>query len=182
MTIPNLFILLLPNNIGTRWLCYINPFARLIDFSVGILLALYWDDIKIIFQGILKNKILGGVFELLIIAAVFFLFACKPIQEFNNYTVLRYPIIILFIIVFAFSFGFVTKILSFNFCQKLGDLSIAIYMTHGFVLYFTKMIETTYVIVNVLSTFVITLLFAYILVQYYCTYCKKMILKLYSLK
>lgn len=178
----NLFVLLLPENIGTRWLCYINPFARLIDFSVGILFALYWDDIKTIFEGILKNKILGTVFELLVIGAVFFFFAYEPIQEFNNYTVLRYPIIILFIIVFALSFGFVTKILSSNLFQILGDLSIAIYMTHAFVLYFTQMIEVPCVEVNVLASFIFTLLLAYILVQYYCPFCQRQILKLFSYK
>ena len=178
----NLFVLLLPENIGTRWLCYINPFARLIDFSVGILFALYWDNIKTIFEGILKNKILGTVFELLIIGAVFFFFAYEPIQELNNYTVLRYPIIILFIIVFALSFGFVTKLLSSNLFQILGDLSIAIYMTHGFVLYFTQMIEVSCVEVNVLATFILSLLLSYILVQYYCPFCQKQILKLFSYK
>ena len=138
------------------------------------------NDIKTIFVGVLKNKILATVFELMVIGAVFFFFANEPIQEFNNYTVLRYPIIILFIIVFAFSFGIVTKILSLKIFQKLGDLSIAIYMTHGFVLYFTQMIETSYISVHVLATFIFTLLFAYILVQYYCPYCKKLILRLFS--
>ena len=176
----NLFVLLLPDNIGTRWLCYINPFARLIDFSVGILFALYWDEINKIFQGILKNNILATIFELLVIGAVFFFFAYEPIQEFNNYTVLRYPVIILFIIVFALSFGFVTKILSLKLFQKLGDLSIAIYMTHAFVLYFTKKIEVSCVGVNVFLTFVFTLLFAYILIQYYCPYCQQQILKIFS--
>lgn len=176
----NLFVLLLPDNIGTRWLCYINPFPRLIDFSAGILFALYWDDIKTIFVGVLKNKILATVFELMVIGAVFFFFAYEPIQEFNNYTVLRYPIIILFIIVFALSFGFVTKLLNSNLFQILGDLSIAIYMTHGFVLYFTQMIETSYISVHVLTTFIFTLLFAYILVQYYCPYCQQHILKMFS--
>ena len=178
----NLFVLLLPENIGTRWLCYINPFARLIDFSVGILLALYWDDINIIFHDILKNKILAIVFELMVIGAVFFFFVYEPIQEFNNYTVLRYPVIILFIIVFALSFGFVSKMLSIKSFQKLGDLSIAIYMVHGFVLYFTQMIEVPCVEVNVLATFIFTLLLAYILVQYYCPFCQKQILKLFSYK
>ena len=178
----NLFIFLLPNSIGTRWLCYINPFARLIDFSVGILLAFYWDDIKTIFQGILKNEIIASVFEVLIIGAVFFLFAYQPIQKFNDYTVLRYPIIIFFIIIFALSHGFIKKTLSLKLFQKLGDLSIAIYMTHVFILYFTKMIDTSCVALNVITTYVLTLLFAYILVQYYCPYCKKQILKLFSSK
>ena len=178
----NLFVLLLPENIGTRWLCYINPFARFIDFSVGILFALYWDDIKTIFVGVLKNKILASILELLVIGAVFFFFAYEPIQEFNNYTVLRYPIIILFIIVFALSFGIVTKILSLKSFQKLGDLSIAIYMVHGFVLYFTQMIEVSCVEVNVLATFILSLLLSYILVQYYCPFCHKQILKLFSYK
>lgn len=178
----NLFVLLLPDNIGTRWLCYINPFPRLIDFSAGILFALYWDDIKTIFVGVLKNKILASVLELLVIGAVFFFFAYEPIQEFNNYTVLRYPIIILFIIVFALSFGIVTKILSLKSFQKLGDLSIAIYMVHGFVLYFTQMIEVSCVEVNVLATFILSLLLSYILVQYYCPFCQKQILKLFSYK
>ena len=177
----NLFIMLLPASIGTRWLCYINPFARFVDFLVGVSLALYWDGIRIIFQGILKNKISATVFELLVVSVIFILFAYEPIQEFNNYTVLRYPIIILFIIVFALSSGFVTKILSSKLLKKLGDLSIAIYMTHAFVLYFTKKIEVSCVGVNVLATFVFTLLLAYILERYYCPYCKKQILKISSL-
>lgn len=176
----NLFIFLLPNSIGTRWLCYINPFARFIDFSAGILLALYWDNIKT--QIVLKNKIIATVIELLIVSAVFFWFANEPLQKFNDYTILRYPIIILFIIIFAFSSGIITKVFSIKIFQKLGDLSIAIYMCHAFVLYFTTKIETSCVGVNVITTFVLTLLFAYVLVQYYCPYCKKQILKLFSCK
>ena len=176
----NLFILLLPASIGTRWLCYINPFARFIDFSAGILLAFYWDEIKAKFQVILKNKILSTVLELFVIGIVYFFFAYEPILDFNNYTVLRYPIIILFIIVFALSFGFVTKILSFNLFQKLGNLSLAIYMSHGFVLFFTKKIDISCLGVNVFATFLFTLLFAYILEKYYCPYCQKQILMIIS--
>ena len=47
---------LLPETIGRKWLCYINPFARILDYGWGILLALYWSDIKNL---LIKNN---GVF------------------------------------------------------------------------------------------------------------------------
>ena len=36
----------LPTSIGRRWLCYINPFARSLDFTLGMIIALQTDRLK----------------------------------------------------------------------------------------------------------------------------------------
>ncbi len=37
---------LLPSSVGRRWLCYINPFARVLDFMLGMILALQTERLK----------------------------------------------------------------------------------------------------------------------------------------
>ena len=176
----NVFVYLLPEGVGTRWLCYINPFARFIDFSAGILLALYWNKIKCIFNKLLKNNHIATLCEVVIICIVFYYFTNKSIQEYNNYTILRYPLIFLFIIIFALSTGVVSRILGTGFFNKLGNLSIAIYMCHGFILYFSPQLGANYV--SIIATYILTILFSYILVHYYCPVAQKLFIRLLSKK
>ena len=174
----NLFILFLPDSIGTRWLCYINPFSRFIDFTMGIILALYWEEVKRVFLKLLNGKIISTILEIMIIVAIFYLFIDESLQKFSTYPFIRYPFVLLFIIFFSLSSGFFSKILSLKIFQKLGDLSIAIYMCHGFILYFTKMIGMDTTDMNIILTYILTLLFAFLLVRYYCPYMQKTIVKL----
>lgn len=178
----NIFIFMLPESIGIRWLCYINPSARFIDFSAGILLALYWSEVKDLFKILSFNNILATVLEFLILGTIFFFFANEQIQRFNNYTVLRYPTMMLFIIIFALSSGGLSKILSNKCFQKLGDLAIAIYMCHSFILHFTLMIDANNVALNIVATLILTLTLAYILAHYYCPFTQKLILSLFASK
>ena len=179
----NIFVFLLPDNIGGRlWLCYINPFARFIDFSAGILLALYWPEIKKIFNGILKNKAIATFCEVMIVAVVSYLFVDESIQEYNNYRVLRYPVILFFIVVFALSSGLVSKFLGSEKLNKLGDLSLAIYMCHSFILYFTKKIEFGSTDINICATYIFTLLFSYVIVRYYTPFMQKLLTRIFTKK
>lgn len=174
----NIFVYLLPESIGTRWLCYINPFARFIDFAVGILLALYWNEIKYLFNKLLKNTHVATLCEIIIICAVFYCFTNKSINEYNNYTILRYPLILLFIITFALSNGMFSRVLGNKFFNELGDLSIAIYMCHGFILYFTKKIGLNDI--SIIATYILTLFFSYLLVHYYSPVAQKLFVGIFS--
>jgi peptidoglycan/LPS O-acetylase OafA/YrhL len=162
----NILVFIKPDTIGTKWLCYINPFARFIDFSAGILLALYWTEIKSLFKNMLQNKIVSTICEIGLLAVLVYCFANTGLQTYNNYTILRYPVIFLFILIFALGYGPISKLLGSKLFNKLGDLSIAIYMCHGFILYFTQKIGLNDI--SIITTYILTILFSYILVHYYC--------------
>lgn len=173
----NLFIIFLPSHVGTRWLCYINPFSRFIDFSAGTMLALYWNEIKSIFSKLLKNKALATCFEVAIICIIFYWVTNKSAIRLNDFTVIRYPTIFFFIIIFAISSGQISSLLGSRLCNRLGDLSIAIYMCHEFILYFTQQIEIGSNNINIFITYALTLLASYLLVHYYCPFMSKFLRK-----
>ena len=176
----NLFIYFLPDKIGTRWLCYINPLCRFIDFTLGIILGLYWKEIKKAFYEILNGKIVSTILEIMIIVGIFYMFIDESFQKFNDFAFIRYPLILLFIIIFSFSSGFFSLILSLKVFYKLGELSIAIYMCHVFVLKFTKMIEIGTNDVKIVLTYILSILLAFLLVRYYCPYMQKKIVKQFT--
>lgn len=177
----NLFILVLPDSIGTRWLCYINPLCRFIDFTMGIILSLYWKEIKKISMKLLNGKVVSTVLEIMIIVAIFICFIDESLQNFNDFTFIRYPLILLFLIIFSLSSGLLSKILSSKIFYQLGELSIAIYMSHIFVLYFIKKIDLSSDS-KIILTYIFTILFASLLVRYYCPYMQKKVVKLLTKK
>ena len=164
----SIFVFLLPGSVGTKWLCYINPFARFIDFSAGTLLALYWNEIKRLFKSIQQHKLLFTLCEIAVVAVIIYCFASTEFQAYNNYTILRYPLIYLLIIIFALGNGLISKIVGSKLFNKLGDLAIAIYMCHGFVLHFIQIPAFENNIVSIVLTYIFTILFSYILVYFYC--------------
>lgn len=178
----SVFVFLLPGSVGTRWLCYINPFARFIDFSAGVVLALYWDEIKLLFKRLRQHKLLFTLCELVIIAFVVCCFVSADFQKYNNYTIIRQPLICLFIVIFALGNGWVSKIFGSNMFNKLGDLAIAIYMCHGFILYFIQIPAFENNSVSIILTYIFTILFSYILVHFYCPVVQKFMVGLLSKK
>ena len=57
------FLYFLPDSIGRRWIAYLNPFYRLMDYSVGMVLGIYWnnlfgfiDKIPNLYKYLLDNK------------------------------------------------------------------------------------------------------------------------------
>lgn len=130
-----MIIVFLPENIGTRWLCYINPFARMIDYSIGITLGLLWKEE--VTNEWSQKTLTYTVFEIGLLALFVFVMCFPPFLRLNDYPVLRYPIIVGLIMVFTMSRGYVSKMLSNKICAWLGVLSMSIYMVHPFIMHFT---------------------------------------------
>lgn len=92
-----LFVYISSSYIGLRWLTYINPAARLLDYSVGITLGVLY--------GSLKNTKMGGwkntTAELFFVALAVVFMTAPSLFKFQHYAVLRYPVIIGLILVFS---------------------------------------------------------------------------------
>lgn len=127
----------LSESVGTRWLCYINPFARLLDYSAGVTLALLYkraQEREIKFEGIW----ISTIFEMFFLGVVLVFMMYSTLFEYNNYTALRYPFVGGLILVFTYGKGYLSQCLSNKLLSFLGSISMSIYMTHMIPLEFMK--------------------------------------------
>ncbi len=133
------FLYVLPYSIGRRWVSYLNPFYRLVDYSVGMVLGVYWSRLyEFIDVKLNVRRLVCTILESLSIVFIFFFMMYEPIFKLNPYRVIFYPFILLFIIIFTYSNGYVSRLLSNRYLYKLGNLSMSIYMTHYLVLEFVR--------------------------------------------
>lgn len=106
---------------------YINPFLRIFDFILGIILYDIWEKNKdnVFFQ----KK--ATVFEIMVVL-LFLLFYTLSVHIplGYRYSIYYWPIISLLLFIFAFSKGFLSKVLSNNIFVVLGNSSFALYMIH----------------------------------------------------
>lgn len=161
----SLMLLLLPDTIGRKWLSYINPFARLLDFSAGILLGVLWNR----GGNRRRAKLFYTVVELMFIIIFIIAMVYKPLFALNQYAVLRYPIVLGFIVIFTISKGHASTLLKNRFGKWLGSISMSVYMTHLFILHFTKDMQTL-LWLKVLTTYVLVLISCYLLHRYVLPY------------
>lgn len=176
-----LFLLLLPDTIGRRWLTYINPGARLLDYSIGLTLGLYWEDIKMS----LANSVLGNrnkqwiytLIETMFILFMFMFMTYSPVFKLDQYAVIRYPVIAGVVVIFSISKGRVSQYLQNKWLARLGGISMSIYMLHSFVLHWTKMPYIP-VWLNVIIIYLIIIVFSYWVDKFLLQPCSKYCLKI----
>ena len=120
--------------------------------------------------------------ELVIIAFVVSCFVSADLQAYNNYTIIRQPLICLFIVIFALGNGWMSKIVGSKLFNKLGDWAIAIYMCHGFILYFIQIPAFENNSVSIILTYIFTILLSCIFVHFYCPVVQKFMVGLLSKK
>ena len=183
----HVFLYFLPDDIGRRWLCYISPIARLQDYGIGILLALYWPEISTGFRKLLgTSKVLHTIIECIAIFLIFISLFRQPILQVSQYlgigSVLLDCFLCLFLVVFALGDGMVSNVLSFPIFGKLGKIAIAIFMSHGFVMNFAKPIYDESVFLYIVIVYGVTIMISFLLERYYCSYTKQAILRLFSKK
>lgn len=160
-----LFVYILSNHIGTRWLTYINPCARLLDYSAGITLG--------VLLGFFKHKNVGGgkwkytAAELSFIALAVVFMTESSLFKFNCYTVLRYPVVLGFIIVFSADKGYISQVLKNRLSVWLGSISMSIYMLHGFVLHFMREWTNIPFCLHVCITFTAIFVISYLTNRYF---------------
>lgn len=175
------FLCCLPDEIGRKWLCYINPFVRLINYCTGVLLALYWQNIKKLISGIRLKTIILTLIEVFVVVLIGFVICNVGASGWDKYV--RFPAlflsfsICLFIIVFCIGKGAISKVLSLPVFKKLGALSIVIYMSHGFVIHFTRPLLDISLPLYILVSLTLILVLSFILEKYYCNPIKQYIVK-----
>ena len=175
------FVNILPDTIGQRWLCYINPFARMLNYGCGIILAMYWSEIKKFIEFIARNKTSQTLIEVIVI----FLFSISllniPLFGLNKLlgigSVLLDIFICLFISVFCVSDGILTKILKLPFFDKLGKIAIAIYMCHTFIIHYTLPLLEQSVLLYIFISYTTIIIISFILEKYYCRYTKNIFMR-----
>lgn len=156
----HLMLLFKPNEMGTRWLVYINPASRLLDFSMGVVLALYWQRIKDVYK---MNSIWNGTFlEVIAIGGILVWMSNVYCISLNDYKVLRYPFVCFLIIAFSLQKGMVSRIFSNRFLSWLGSISFSVYMLHGFAIFLVSRYMCASGFCAVVGVVGVTLLFSHI--------------------
>ena len=112
------------------WFVYISPYSRIFDFISGFISGLIFVRISElnIFKLGFKESTLMEFFCL----AVLFLYYRFPLTNIDSlrYDVYHIPVFLLVIIVFSFSNGLVSSVLSRNIFVLLGDLSFPLFLFH----------------------------------------------------
>ena len=112
------------------WFVYISPYSRIFDFISGFISGLIFVRISElnIFKLGFKKSTLMEFFCL----AVLFLYYRFPLTNIDSlrYDVYHIPVFLLVIIVFSFSNGLVSSVLSRNIFVLLGDLSFPLFLFH----------------------------------------------------
>lgn len=174
----SLFLYVLPDTIGRRWLAYINPGARFLDYSIGLTLGLFWNEIEKCVVKMLQGggKWLYTAMEMLFVASMFVFMICGALFKFDQYTVLRYPVIAGMIIIFSISKGYLSGVLQNKYLAWLGGISLSIYMLHIFVLHWTN-ITCIPVWTNTLVSYAAIILLSYLAERYLLRPCSGYLLK-----
>ncbi len=117
---------------------YINPFVRIADFILGIMLYNLYTRVKTINISRLKAT-LFEVMAVFLFAAVY-LFYANPDYVVYGYSVLFWLPALSIILIFSLEKGLISRILRTDFLVKAGNYSLCFYMSHMLVIVFYKKI------------------------------------------
>lgn len=157
-----LLMLIIPKNYY-KALFYINPFLRIFDFFIGILI--YELYLKINKH---ESKINFHILEVLsiIVLLVFFVFH-KSIPNVMRFSIYYWIPISLMILAFSFQKGFLSGYLSNNKLILLGEISFGFYMFHKLILYYFGVLNTLYFHIENEYYFIIIIFTLSILMSYF---------------
>jgi peptidoglycan/LPS O-acetylase OafA/YrhL len=145
---------------------YINPFLRIVDFMIGIMLYDLYEKDGL--RKFMTNKTLATMFEVFVIGMFAFFFACHHLvpqgYRFSCYYWLPMSCIIL---VFSYQAGYVSGLLSNKRFVLLGEISFGFYMIHQLVILYVTAINTKFALISndwllIAVIFIITLAGSYI--------------------
>lgn len=166
------YLLIFPQSLlSDHWLFYINPFFRIVDFMIGVLVC------RVYFAtNYMPGKLLASIFE---ISSVIFLLlmvvvATKYIDNMNvRYDLFFIPPMLAILCAFLFNNGILSRLLSYRLFIRLGEASFAFYMIHLIII--TQMVEVlnpkinkvSSVLFYSLSCFVLSLLISLAIYYFY---------------
>ena len=151
-----------------KWITYICPFYRMLDFTLGVLLGWVYLNCR---NKAAENQKKNNLLEILaLLAFIIMEYAYLPIKE--NYMGIGYnvyfvPASLLIVWVFAVNGGFITKILNNKLLLWIGNISGFTFLIHQVVLRGVKMyildssIGVAYLPLVIIYTFVITIVIMY---------------------
>lgn len=145
------FLIYPPFNISLHWLFYINPFFRIGDFIIGVLICRIFLQKKLNPRPTACNLMEVG--SLLFLAVTVYI-ATNYVSYMNvKYDIIYIPCMAMIVIAFAFDGGFISKILSNKYLILLGEASFSFYMFHWMIV--SKLIEIMNPDKNVFSSVII---------------------------
>lgn len=172
ITLEFVFISIFKSSNYIHWLFYISPFFRLIDSSIGMLLAVMYIKNK---NKKMKSSIIN-IFEILsLVILIIALINFKHINQVYRYGIYYIPFLSLIIYVYAFQKGVISQILKNKIFVYLGTISFSFYMIHQLVLRYVVHVSFLkgYPVIIAILSFFISLIGANILYIYFENQLKK---------
>ncbi|CAD5693658.1 DNA injection protein [Escherichia coli] len=126
-----------PVNISQHWLFYINPFFRIGDFIIGVLICRLFLDKKLNPKPTVCSSMEIG--SLLFLAVTVYVATNYVLYMNIKYDILYIPCMAAIVIAFAFDGGVISKMLSNRYFILLGEASFSFYMFHWMIV--SKLIE-----------------------------------------
>ena len=161
LLLPILMLVIPP--IYYKNLFYVNPFFRIFDFIVGILLFELYLKIKNT-EKVINYNVLE--FSSILLLVVFFIFHSE-LPLVVRYSIYYWLPMSFLILVFAFQKGVVSRLLSTNTLILLGEISFGFYMFHQLVLKYFLMLNKSllhitneYLIISIIL--IVSLIISYI--------------------
>jgi peptidoglycan/LPS O-acetylase OafA/YrhL len=148
-------------------LFYINPFLRIADFSIGILLYNLYERINI---GNTRLTRMATLFEIFSIMLLFLFFGFhKYIPQGYRYSCYYWIPMSAIIFVFAFQAGLFSKLLSHKLLILLGEISFSFYLLHTLFIRCILGVNRKFVIIDN-SYLLFTIVFTVALIASYYSY------------
>lgn len=166
ITFEFIFVTLFKSSNYSHWLFYISPFFRLIDCSIGMLLAIVYIENK---DKKTKSYILNILEIVSLIILTVSLINFKYVNQAYRYGIYYMPFLCLIIYVYAFQQGFISKLLKNRIFVYLGTISFSFYMIHQLVLRYIVHVSflKVYPVTMAIIGFLISLIAANILYIYF---------------
>lgn len=153
------------NNKLLIWLLHIFPVTRLFEFSVGVLLGIYFtSDKKREFKS--NFRVFTFLEMLCLILFIFALLLSVNLDVGIVRGVYFVPIWCLLIYIFAFESGFFSKVLGNKSFVFLGEISFSFYMIHQLVIRYLEFLNLIWYI-NVVISSVLSLVLSIVMYRFY---------------
>jgi peptidoglycan/LPS O-acetylase OafA/YrhL len=112
---------------------YVNPFFRITDFILGILIFYMYDSKKV--EGIIKNRNTFTLIEIgsIMLFLIFFIFHKYIPFGYRLFGYYWIPMSLL-ILIFSYQSGYISKLLSGKILIILGEISFSFYLIHQIII------------------------------------------------
>lgn len=126
------------------WFIYISPWARILDYSAGLITGLMFISVKINSQTT-AARVLFSLLEGMVLAVFASAIYFSQLIHFDSFKFGAYyvPFSIILIFIFSFQKGWISWLLSRSSFTYLGSLSFTFYMLHQVIISYTATFFTS---------------------------------------